>query len=213
MQYDRLQYMRLVTLITQLFFPSSYTSEILNCIPSAPDPEHAHIFSLYDYHKPKGKKLVYAIKQKRDNYLDHIIAEKMKIHLLSELSEQYQYSYFLNPLVIPVPLHLQRLHERGFNQSAGIAKELARKLPGRYMQNILFKAKKTQKQALLKNKSERIKNIKGCFRVKNKYIEYIYQKDIIIVDDLVTTGATLLECTKILKKYGARNIIAITVAH
>ena len=77
--------------------------------------------------------------------------------------------------------------------------------------NILIKPKETEHQARIKDRRERLKNLIGSFAVKNG--EKIKNKNIILIDDITTTGATLSEARKILKQYGARRIIAFTVAH
>jgi len=75
----------------------------------------------------------------------------------------------------------------------------------------LIKPKDTKHQAHIENRSERLKNIIGSFAVKNP--EAIKGKNIILIDDILTTGATLTEARKILKYSGARKVVAFTVAH
>jgi len=77
--------------------------------------------------------------------------------------------------------------------------------------NILIKPKETEHQARIRDRRERLKNIAGSFAVKNN--EKIKGKNIILIDDILTTGATLSEAKKVLKQAGARKVIAFTVAH
>ncbi|KKS56700.1 MAG: Competence protein F, partial [Candidatus Nomurabacteria bacterium GW2011_GWF1_42_40] len=77
--------------------------------------------------------------------------------------------------------------------------------------DILIKPKDTKHQAHIENRSERLKNIIGSFTVKNS--EIIKGRNIILIDDILTTGATLSEARKVLKRAGARKVIAFTVAH
>jgi ComF family protein len=113
-------------------------------------------------------------------------------------------------VVIPVPLHEKRLRKREFNQSALIAKYLASSMGLRVMLNSLVKVRDTMPQVGLSSQARK-KNIKGAFAVENDSL--ITGKDIVLVDDVVTTGATVRECSKVLKKAGARNIYVITLAH
>ena len=85
----------------------------------------------------------------------------------------------------------------------------------RLEKNILIKIKDIEHQARIKDRKERIKNIIGSFAIKNpeKNIELIKNKNVILIDDILTTGATLSEARKVLKQAGARKIIAFTVAH
>jgi len=199
--------------LLQILFPSPYTKSKLKKIPTAPNPIQANIFSLYDYHKPPGKKLIYYLKKNRDRYLAYILAEKIHEYLLPEISDQLQFSYFIRPIIIPVPLHKKQYKMRGFNQSSDIARYLASMMNGVYRGNTLIKTKKTKKQALISQRHIRHKNILNCFNIHPLQRNSIQHKDIILVDDLVTTGATLKECEKVLRKHGTRNVIAITIAH
>ncbi|MCA9352969.1 ComF family protein, partial [Patescibacteria group bacterium] len=170
-----------------------------------------NIFALYDYHAPEGKRLVYTIKKKRDRILTEHIAKEMA-HLLTEyISEQQQFSFFLTPIIVPVPITKRQKQKRGFNQTEHIAQCLARELGATYDPHLVLKTTETKKQALITQKSERFLNVKNCFSINKK--RNIKHQDIIIVDDLVTTGATIQSLEKTLKRSGARHIIAITVGH
>ena len=81
--------------------------------------------------------------------------------------------------------------------------------------NVLIKIKETEHQARIKNRNIRLKNLVGSFAIKNteKNSNLIKGRNIILIDDITTTGATLAEAKKILKQAGARKIIAFTVAH
>lgn len=112
-------------------------------------------------------------------------------------------------IVIPVPLHAKRLKERGYNQTESIFKEwfVAKKIP--WMPELLERTRHTIPQWEL-NSMERKKNIQGAFVVKQP--EWVKNKKIILVDDIFTTGITLDECAKVLKKAGAINVSALVVA-
>lgn len=112
--------------------------------------------------------------------------------------------------VLPVPLHEKRLRQREYNQSALITKYLAKSLGIEVLLNCLVKIRDTAPQVGLSSKDRR-KNIKGAFDIKQR--ELIKGKNIMLVDDVVTTGATVRECSRVLKKAGAENIYVITLAH
>ncbi len=171
------------------------------------------IFSLWGYQHPKVKKLIRYLKNHNDFLLKKEIAEEMKSILINYLSEQQQFSYFKNPIVISVPISHKRFRERGFNQTHLLAKYLAKEINGVYQKNIIKKHTTTRKQALIQNRQKRFENIKGVFSAQSQKKHLIKNQDFIIVDDLTTTGATLTEIRKVLKKHGARNVIAITIAH
>ena len=77
--------------------------------------------------------------------------------------------------------------------------------------NVLIKIKETEHQANIKERRDRLKNLSDSFSVKNS--KMIEGKNIILIDDVTTTGATLSEARKILKQSGAKKVIAFTVAH
>jgi len=110
-------------------------------------------------------------------------------------------------IIIPVPIHKNRLKLRGFNQSLEISKKLSRLIGVPIERNILIRTKDTISQVGLK-KSEREKNVKNVFRV----IGDIKGINIVLVDDVYTSGATASECSKVLKKAGARVVSVLVVA-
>lgn len=114
-----------------------------------------------------------------------------------------------NDCVIPVPLHGQRLKERGYNQTECIFKEWALGKNVRWLPGELERMRYTVPQWELKL-SERKKNMKDAFVVP--YPEQVKNKNIILVDDIFTTGITLDECAKVLKKAGANRVHAVVVA-
>ncbi|MBI5408554.1 MAG: ComF family protein [Nitrospirae bacterium] len=112
--------------------------------------------------------------------------------------------------VIPVPLHKKRLRQREFNQSALLAKYMAKGLGIEAKFDCLVKTRDTAPQVGL-NSHDRRKNMKKAFQVRNS--ELIEGKDIALLDDVVTTGTTVRECSNVLKKAGAENVYVITLAH
>jgi len=111
--------------------------------------------------------------------------------------------------IIPVPLHPKKEKERGFNQAQILARELARRKRIPLIEDQLVKVKRTLPQTSLEAK-EREKNLKGAFEVKDG--EKIEGKIILLVDDVFTTGSTLQECSLMLRRAGALEVKALTVA-
>ncbi len=112
-------------------------------------------------------------------------------------------------IIIPVPIHKKRKQLRGYNQTELIAKEIAKKTHLTLVRNVLIKQKNTQTQSLL-TRAQREQNIKNAFVLNNE--EKIYNKKVLIFDDIYTTGSTVLECTKILKKAGTKKVGVLTIA-
>lgn len=118
--------------------------------------------------------------------------------------------------IIPVPLHQRRLRFRGFNQSLLIAKYIGENITPSLeipvLENILVRHRYTEPQMKIKNHSRRKNNIQNAFSVAKDAKEIIKDKNIWLVDDVATTGATLFECAKVLKKAGAKEVFALVVA-
>lgn len=107
-----------------------------------------------------------------------------------------------------IPMYKKDENKRGFNQSRFLAKELC-KLSDLKLKETLLKTRSTKDQIGL-SKEERNNNIKDCFKAINE--EYIKDKRILLIDDVLTTGSTVIEAVKILKKSGCIEIIVLTVA-
>ena len=123
---------------------------------------------------------------------------------LQALSQDYSMD-----VMIPVPLHIRRLRERGFNQALLLVKELNKRTGITYAERALQKVHDTPVQSALKKK-ERKKNLRGAFQVKDQ--ETIQGKAVVLVDDVYTTGATVNECSRALLKAGAAKVAVLTVA-
>jgi ComF family protein len=112
-------------------------------------------------------------------------------------------------LILPVPLHAGRLRERGFNQSGLLAGGLARRLRAPVSFDVIVRKSRTQPQTGL-TRRERLKNLKGAFDLSGA--NEVRGRRILLVDDVFTTGATLSECARTLKKKGgASEVSAVTV--
>lgn len=112
-------------------------------------------------------------------------------------------------IIIPVPIHKKRKAQRGYNQTQLIANKISKCLNIKLCNNVLVKNKNTIAQSKL-NKKKRVQNIKGAFKILNS--EKIKGKDILLLDDIYTTGSTANECSKILKKAGAKTVGVLTIA-
>ena len=112
--------------------------------------------------------------------------------------------------LVPVPLHIARIRERGYNQSLLLARIISEKT-GIPLLNTLERIKNNRPQATIEDKREKERNVIGIFAVKNR--EDVNGKSVILVDDIFTTGATSNECAKVLKKTGAREVMVLTTAY
>lgn len=117
-------------------------------------------------------------------------------------------SKFPNFSIQPIPLHPNREKFRGFNQALLISEFLSKK----YMLKIsdsIIRITDTLPQAQIANKKDRLNNMKNCFSLKKT----ITQNRVLLIDDVWTTGATLKDATKVLKKNGTKTVVVFTIAH
>ncbi len=114
-------------------------------------------------------------------------------------------------LITFVPLHPLKLRTRGYNQGQEIAFTLSKLLQTPH-KNLLAKNINNQAQAKIKDQKERLMRIKNVFIIRKKYTGLIKNKTIILLDDVITTGATINEASKILKSSGAKQVIVIILA-
>lgn len=139
--------------------------------------------------------------------------------LMSPLWDSFQNSGDAStdgPLLVPVPLHSSRRRARGFNQAEALARGMSRKagtLAGRRAPRVetrcLERTRPTVPQTGLSLKARR-ENVRGVFRVTSPAI--VRGRAVVLVDDVMTTGATLASCASALKRAGARQVFAVTLA-
>ena len=108
--------------------------------------------------------------------------------------------------IVPVPLHPRRLRQRGFNPAALLARSLAREWRRRFDATLLVRVRDTPSQTGLDRRARRA-NVRGAFHARGRAAGVIW-----LVDDVVTTGSTLLECAGALRRAGAREVVAICIA-
>jgi len=110
-------------------------------------------------------------------------------------------------LIIPVPVHHNRLKMRGFNQALEIGRLLSRKIKKPIKKDVLIRIRDTRPQVGLTGHMRK-QNVKHAFSVQSE----LHGKKVLLIDDVYTTGATILECVKELKRAGARSIGVLVVA-
>lgn len=163
----------------------------------------------YDYHI----KILKYENRVRDIIIEYKFNEKAYMHKTFEkiiLKNKKIYSFLENyDIIIPVPMYKKKKWARGYNQAELIADDIAKNLKINIEKNNLVKVVDTKKQSTL-SKNDRKLNVKNAFNVIKP--DKILNKKIILFDDIFTTGNTINECSKTLKKYGAKEIAILTIA-
>lgn len=152
-------------------------------------------------YRGSARGLIKALKYKRVRPVVKVLADL----LVGDLQEK-DVVFGPQAIVVPVPLSFWREGARGFNQASLLGKALAEKLDLQFRSDILNRVKDRPSQVSL-SRAERSANVKGVFTA-----DVLNGEDIILVDDILTTGATVREAAKILKKAGSKQVWILTFA-
>ncbi len=215
---------RWFNLFLEILFPSkclgcNKKGEALceNCINNlrlAERPTEDKIFALYDYRDPLIKKAIWQLKYHHYPHLGQKLGESLYFAFLEEINEIRMFSQGSPICIIPVPISHDKRKVRGYNQSEIIARNFCNcgeKNLFEFKKDIIYKKINTIPQARIENRNRRLQNIKGAFLIKNE--EQIKGRTIVVIDDVTTTGGTLMEIMKLLKHSGAKKVIGFAIAH
>jgi len=147
------------------------------------------------------------IKNYKYNYLENLA------NLLTDILERQARRLALNKntIIVNIPLHKTKKRKRGFDQTEILAKKLAKRLAKEYYP-LLLRTKDNKAQAKL-DKISREKNVKNIFKVNKKILSKLADNtNILLIDDVTTTGATLNQAAKVLKENKFNNIICLVLA-
>jgi len=154
-----------------------------------------------------------AIKKLKYKFVKDLAEELVEL-FLSFCGEEKLFSDFCrlpNVTLVPIPLHPQRLRWRGFNQAELLGELIAKNLGIKFVPDLLLRVKNTKPQVEL-DKDQRQVNIHGAFK-KNPNSQFAIRNSLILIfDDVWTTGATLKEAGKVLKRNGAKKAWGLTIA-
>jgi competence protein ComFC len=185
--------------------------EYINNLPKAKEiDENTKV--LFRYKDKIVKQAVWEIKYRKNQKIIEKFTKVLYDFILEEISDEMLFNNFHSPILIPIPASKGSLKERGFNQCDLIVKELIKIDAGKNFSadfKSLRKIKETKHQSKAKNKIQRLKNLNGCFEAD----EGIKGKNIILIDDVVTTRATMREAARTLKKAGAKKVIGFAFGH
>jgi ComF family protein len=165
-------------------------------------------FSALSYNKTV-QKLIFSFKYKP--YLTDLKVVLTELFYESIIqNEQFQQQIKKGRwLMVPIPLSKSKLRKRGYNQAEILATELSKKF-NFPVQNLLVRTRETKTQVGLTNLQRKL-NVQNAFSIKTENAK-LKTKNILLVDDIATTGSTLLEASKVLKKAGADKVFGLTLA-
>ncbi len=211
--------------ILELIFPklcigcggsgSYLCADCLAVLPRPKEETAEDIVAAFDYNDARVKKAVWLLKYRGVKDMAAVLARAVFDRASELLAEINAFSPGrIEPwLVVPIPLAPRRHRERGFNQAAELATKFCALDPPSFVltANLLIKIMETPSQVTIKNKKKRLANLKDAFAVSRP--ELAARKNILLLDDVITTGGTVDEARKVLKKAGARRVVAAAVAH
>ena len=181
-------------------FPMDAGSLCGECIQELPPFAKARAVFKYDEHTAK---FITGFKFHDRTFMGPVLARWMAQSGRELLAEA--------EVIMPVPLHRRRLWERKFNQSAMLVQHIAKLSHKTAELEGLVRTRYTTPQSELTRK-QRLKNVRGAFSVNPKRVAQVQDKNVLLVDDVMTTGSTLKACAKVLLKAGAKQVNVLTAA-
>ena len=190
-------------------------------IPRSDIIDNNKIKAMFTYKNSFCRQAIWEIKFRANPKIISSFSRLFYEFLVEELSELETFSNFKNPILVPIPSSKARLKEKGFNQCILIAKELEKIAEESndkcftVVTNLLLKNKDTPHQVSIKNRNKRLNNLHDSFSI-NKYEakkHNLHGRPVIIIDDVITTGATMNEAFRTFKTAGVKKIIGFALAH
>ena len=200
-------------------FACRQTGTVL-CLDCADQRERAEpldaplTYARFAYHDPIIRKMIWALKYRGVK----TVGERFGALLYNDLTEELSEVSLLNGeernfLIIPIPLSLSRARERGYNQATTIARGFKKRGGNNFVirEDILYRIRDTVSQTTIEERRQRLANMRGAFAVNNPATAR--GKQIIIIDDVITTGGTLADARRALEAAGAKTVLGVAVAH
>ncbi|MEW6075443.1 MAG: ComF family protein [Candidatus Omnitrophota bacterium] len=151
------------------------------------------------------KELIHAFKYRNKDYLGKDLGA-----LMVDFIREYGFDMKPIDLVMPIPLYRSRMREREFNQAQLLGDCVAKAFNKEIFLHGLIRHRQTKPQAELQGQ-KRLQNIKGCFSLMNA--DLVKERNVLLIDDVLTTGATASEAASVLKKAGAHTVFVLTLAN
>lgn len=165
--------------------------------------EHITAFCTLGKHQDPLRKAIHDLKYNNQRELGAVLG---KLLLERIFAEDWSFD-----IIIPVPLHPARFLKRGYNQAKELLNAANSSLESAVLTNVLYRSKETPPQ-VGQNAQARINNVQDAFAVSPQNNPLIHNKNILLIDDVCTTGATLSACAHVLKSSGASHVYAATVS-
>ena len=171
------------------------------------------LISIWEY-EGVIRKAILALKYKYATEIASLLTGLVVERISSPDRQHHSVRKFLIPdsaVLVPVPLHWHRQNVRGFNQSIEIGKSISEAMNWKFVPDLLIKKEPTVSQVELKG-DERRQNLHGVFSINPHNSPFIDHSPLVVFDDVFTTGSTLREAAKVLKRAGVEKVWGLTIA-
>ncbi|MBU6370785.1 MAG: ComF family protein [Patescibacteria group bacterium] len=187
-------------------------ADILERIPRAEElPEKLH--AVLSYRHPLTRQAVWEIKYRGNRAVTETFSRIAYESIVGALADELALDRFSHPLLVPVPASPSTMKTRGFNQCVRIARIMENMDGGKNFEvrfDAVRKVKDTPHQARSRNRAERLANLEDSFAAEEKIIR---GRNVIVLDDVITTGATMREMSRALRAAGAKKVVGFAIAH
>lgn len=184
----------------------SFCTECLSFCKKSIDGPNAYFISIYSFKDPFIKKAIHSIKYFHKKDLVRSLSKELAVEIQKEILLGEKNTTWL---LVPIPMPKFRKYVRGYNQAEILADEINKQTQQTSILHALTRNRSPKRQVTTKTRSERLLNQQGSF----KTIEDVKGAHIILIDDVITTGATLEAARKTLLLSGAHTVRAATIAH
>ena len=184
----------------------------LHQIPPASPLPAPHLFAAFEYNHPAVRKSIFNLKYKHQLESVCILSAHAAEVLIDILAEKLITDEYTQFVFIPIPSHVSHKHKRGFNPANFVANKLASSMPQMPIKvlSLLIRNKKVKPQTSIKKRAARFLNMQHAFRCTQAPLPNTIA---VIIDDVITTGATMDAATQALKEAGWKKVYGFALAH
>ena len=187
------------------------SEEFLAQVPKS-DLRSGNLHTVFAYRHPLVRTAIWELKYWHNENIAQMLALQLHEYLIDTLAEEALFKNFVSPCIVPIPSSKSRLRERGYNQCEFLADMLKQIDNGKNFEVALAlkKIKETKPQTEIRQKEKRRQNVRGCFVADPAVVS---GRNIIVLDDVITTGSTVREACRAFREAGAEKIIGVALAH